>query len=118
MANIAKINVSGLDYNIKDNDAREHVARLDNPHKVSAEQLHLKSFENESPESILNRINKTFIEDVFGYPLAKQSDLDNKLDKTGTQDQEVQAVTNFINGIKINGALITYNSATDTIIFS
>lgn len=117
MANIAKINVNGLDYNVKDSDAREHVLDQNNPHKVSAEQVGLGQFLNESPESILQKVDRNFIADGIGYTPANQEDLENKLDKNAEQPQEVKPLVKFVNGVQINGASITYNSITDTVVF-
>ena len=115
MANIAKISVGGLEYNIKDILAWEHAEDKNNPHKVNKEQVGLGSVDNLSASAILELLNKTAIEAKLGFTPADSAELVNKIDKTADR-QEVTAIINFINGIKINGATITCDG--DKITFS
>ena len=117
MANIAKINVSGYDYNIKDSLAWEHFEDFNNPHAVSKAQIGLGSVADLTPEQILNMLSYYQIVRSLGYTPANEAALDNKLDKNAN-NQEVTSVIDFVNGIKLNGALIKYNPTTNTITFS
>lgn len=107
-ANIAKINVGGLEYNIKDTVARDHESNRDNPHKVSKAQVELGNVDNLSAAQILDLLNKTAIEAKLGYTPANAEELANKIDKRAG-NQEVIAIINFVNGININGATIKYD---------
>lgn len=43
------------------------------------------------------------------------TDMKSKLDKDA--DTEVSGIFNFVNGIQINGVTVTYDKATDTVVF-
>ena len=117
MANIAKINVSGLDYDIKDLIAHEHVENHDNPHLVTKEQVGLSNVQNLSPTQLLREyLSDNLINNALGYVPASALSLENKIDKFAG-NQEVSAIINFIKGIKVGGALIQYDFLTDTITF-
>lgn len=119
MANISKINVSGIDYSVKDSEAREHFINYNNPHNVTAAQLELDKVENLSSEDITNIVLRALgysdIVKALNYVPAKATDLDAKLDKN--KDGQSEAIINFINGVQVGGALITYNSVNDTVNF-
>ena len=117
MANIAKINVSGLDYNIKDSLAHEHFADLNNPHEVSKAQIGLGNVADLTPEEILARLGYYQIIRALGYTPANSAELDNKLDKMAT-NQEVLSVVNFVNGLKVDGASMSYDAVNNTVTFS
>lgn len=117
MANIAKINVSGMDYNIKDIVAHTHLEDFSNPHEVTKEQVGLGNVVNLTPEQLLKEnLNSSLISNALGYTPANSVNADNKIDKV--IDGDASAVVNFLNGIKINGANIYYNSSTNTVTFS
>lgn len=117
MANIAKINVSGYDYNIKDSLAWEHFEDFNNPHLVSKTQIGLGNVADLKPEEILEMLSYYQIVKSLGYTPANAAALDNKLDKN-MSNQQVTSIVDFVNGIKLNGALIQYNPTTNTITFS
>ena len=117
MANIAKINVSGVDYNIKDTIAQTHLEDFSNPHEVTKEQIGLGNVVNLTPEQLLKEnLNSNLISNALGYTPASSANADNKIDKV--VDGEASAVVNFLNGIRINGANISYSSITNTVTFS
>ena len=116
-ANIAKINVGGLEYNIKDLLAYDHINKYDNPHEVNKEQVGLGNVENLTPEQLLKEYLKAdIINAALGYTPGDSENVDNKIDKT--IDSEVTAIVNFINGIKLNGAYVKYDVTTNTVTFS
>lgn len=116
MANIAKINVSGFDYNIKDSVAWDHIYKERNPHNITKELLEIERVENKSPNEILELLNSYHVINALGYSPVSQGELDTKLDKEG-DSQLVKSVIDFVNGVKINGALIQYDAQTNTITF-
>ena len=117
MANIAKINVGGMDYNVKDILAQTHLEDFSNPHEVTKEQIGLSNVENLTPEQLLKEnLDANLISNALGYTPASSANADNKIDRF--VDSEASAVVNFINGIRVNGANIYYNSTTNTVTFS
>lgn len=117
MANIAKINVSGLDYNVKDSLAHEHFVDYENPHKVTKEQVGLSNVLDLPPEQLLKEyLTKEIVDAALGYTPGDSANVDNKIDKI--VDGEATAIVNFINGIKLNGAYMRYDATTNTVTFS
>ncbi|MBQ8206352.1 MAG: hypothetical protein IJZ77_02725 [Bacilli bacterium] len=117
MANIAKINVSGLDYNIKDSLAHEHFVDYENPHRVTKAQIGLGNVLDLTPEQLLKEYLKAdMINAALGYTPGDSENVDNKIDKT--VDSEATAIVNFVNGIKLNGAYMRYDATTNTVTFS
>lgn len=115
--NISKINVSNLDYNIKDTKAAEHIAIIDgNPHGVTKAHLGLENVDNLSSSQILAGMEPAHIKNTLGYIPPSPTEVNNKVDKYS--NDTIQGIINFENGIQIGGATVSFNSSTNTITFS
>ena len=118
VANIAKINVGGLDYNVKDSLAHEHFIDFNNPHQITKEQIELGNVDNVSVKDILAQVNSGFITSALGYTPSNVEETKRKIDRYDNNQDDVVAVLNFSNGFFINKASIRYDANTDTVIFS
>lgn len=116
MANISKVSVGGLNYDIKDTLAYEHIANLENPHDVTKAQVGLGNVSDLTPEQILARMTALQVNRALGYTPADTLVVENKLD--AITDGEATALITFKNGIKVGGALISYDSQSNTVTFS
>lgn len=116
MANISKVSVGGLNYDIKDTLAYEHIADLENPHQVTKAQVGLGNVSDLTPEQILARMTAIQVSRALGYTPADALEMEDKIDSK--VDGEATAIITFKNGIKIGGAFISYDSQTNTVTFS
>lgn len=67
MANISKIQVGGVNYDIADQEARTHIAARNNPHAVTAAQVGLGNVENKSSATIRSEITSENVTNALGY---------------------------------------------------
>ena len=137
MSDISKLKIGDIEYDIKDNSARSHITNQLNPHGVTKDQVGLSKVENLSPQEILNKMTVNNINVALGYVPANRDNLEataivastalenstnakniasQKIDSN--EDSTATAIVNFINGVRVSNATISYNSNSDTVIFN
>lgn len=133
MSDISKLRIGDVEYDIKDTTARTHILNQLNPHNVTKTQIGLGKVENLSSAEILNKTTAGNISAALGYVPANRDELEgittalnnsteakaiamHKIDSV--ENSSVPAIVTFINGIKISNATISYDSNSDTVVFS
>ena len=137
MSDISKLKIGDIEYDIKDTSARGHISNQLNPHGVTKAQIGLSKVENLSPQEVLNQMTVNNINVALGYvpanrdnleatEIAASTALENSMDAKNIASQKIDsnedstatAIVNFINGVRVSNATISYNSNSDTVIFN
>lgn len=134
MSDISKLRIGDVEYDIKDTTARTHTLNQLNPHNVTKTQIGLGKVENLSSAEILNKTTAGNISVALGYVPANRDELEgittalnNSIEETkaiatykidSMKNSSVPAIVTFVNGIKISNATISYDSNSDTVVFS